>query len=56
MIQFQQYQNPTLYEELLTLNTLDKSFTIKVEKISEGNWRSKTWRAVPDGAQIQGWL
>ena len=37
MIQFQQYQNPTLDEELLTLNTLDKSFTIKVEKISEGN-------------------
>ena len=37
MIQFQQYQNPTLDEELLTLNTLDKSFIIKVEKISEGN-------------------
>ena len=32
MIQFQQYQNPTLDEELKILNSLDKSFTIKPEK------------------------
>ena len=37
MIQFQQYQNPTLNEELKVLNSLDKSFTIKPEKKSDGN-------------------
>ena len=37
MIQFQQYQNPTLDEELKILNSLDKSFTIKPEKKSDGN-------------------
>ena len=37
MIQFQQYQNPTLDEELKVLNSLDKSFTIKPEKKSDGN-------------------
>ena len=37
MIQFQQYQNPTLDEELLTLSSLDKSFFIKIEKLSDGN-------------------
>ena len=37
MIQFQQNQNPTLEEEIKVLKTLDKSFTIKVEKKSDGN-------------------
>ena len=37
MIKFQQYQNPTLDEELLTLSSLDKSFSIKLEKKSDGN-------------------
>ena len=37
MIQFQQYQNPTLDEEILSLSSLDKSFSIKAEKKSDGN-------------------
>ena len=39
MIQFQlqQYQNPTLDEEISSLSSLDKSFSIKAEKYSDGN-------------------
>ena len=37
MIQFQQYQNPTLDEELLHLSSLDQSFFVKIEKLSDGN-------------------
>ena len=37
MIQFQPYQNPTLDEEIPTLKSLDKSFSIKIEKKSDGN-------------------
>ena len=37
MIQFQQYQNPTLDEELLALRSLDKSFFLRIEKQSDGN-------------------
>jgi len=37
MIQFQQYQNPTLDEELISLGSLDKSIYIKIDKISDGN-------------------
>ena len=37
MIQFQKYQNPTLDEELKVLKTLDKSFSIKLEKFMDGN-------------------
>ena len=37
MIQFQKYQNPTLDEELKVLKTLDKSFSIKLEKFLVGN-------------------
>ena len=37
MIQFQQYQNPTLDEELLQLSSLDKSFFVKIDKLSDGN-------------------
>ena len=37
MIQFQQYQNPTLDEELISLGSLDKSIYIKIDKISDGS-------------------
>ena len=37
MIQFQQNQNPTLEEELKELISLDKTFSVKVEKRSDGN-------------------
>ena len=37
MIQFQQYQNPTLDEELLHLSSLDQSFFVKIEKLSDGS-------------------
>jgi len=37
MIQFQKFQNPTLDDELKVLKTLDKSFSIKLEKFMDGN-------------------